>query len=162
MDYHRLTELAGTTCENQHEAQRFSGAWYNPERSGEGLVVEVLPDGRAVIYWFTYQPDDSSRQAWMIAEGSVRTDPITSLPVPQPDARIEQAATFQPIGGVYGPDFDPADIELVEWGEISLSFYPASTRFSWESNDPGFGSGDYNLERLARPMLADCEPEQSP
>ena len=64
-----LTRLAGTTCDNRQPNEWISGAWYNPDANGEGFVVEVIEDGRGVVYWFTHQPDDSGRQAWMTGDG---------------------------------------------------------------------------------------------
>ncbi|QOC22913.1 hypothetical protein IC757_01760 [Wenzhouxiangella sp. AB-CW3] len=48
-----LTRLAGTRCDNQQPNQALSGAWYNPDANGEGFIVEVLDNGRGVVYWFT-------------------------------------------------------------------------------------------------------------
>lgn len=111
MDYQRLTELAGTSCDRQSPYQEYSGAWYNPERNGEGFVVEVLPDDRGLIYWFTYTPD-----------------------------------------------FDPADVERIDWGRLEIEFHDDNTgHIYFDSALEGYGSGDYPIERLARPMLADCE-----
>src|SRR5207253_2574340 len=31
-----------------------SGSFFAPSRSGEGIIVEWLPDGRAIAFWFTY------------------------------------------------------------------------------------------------------------
>ncbi len=40
-----------------------NGAWYNPETSGQGILIEVLPDSnKAFLAWFTYDtttPDDN-------------------------------------------------------------------------------------------------------
>ena len=38
-----------------------SGAWFDPAHAGEGWQVEELPDGRNLVYWFTY--DDRGEQA---------------------------------------------------------------------------------------------------
>ena len=60
-------------------------------------MLEVLPDGRLLAYWFTY--DLSGRQAWMLtlSEGSVAQGST-------------QLDLLQPVGGRFGPDFDPDDI----------------------------------------------------
>jgi len=39
LNYQRLTELAGTHCDNQSLYQAYSGVWYSPERNGEGFVI---------------------------------------------------------------------------------------------------------------------------
>ena len=160
LDYQRLTELAGTTCDKQSDAQQHSGAWYNPDLNGEGFIVEVLPDDHAVIYWFTYQPDGSGEQAWMIADGEIETNIIIvpSLPGPRPTALLQDVPTYQPLGGIFGPDFDPDEVEMTDWGTLSITFYEDDTaKVEWESVHPEYGSGDYRLERLSQPLLAECE-----
>ncbi|MFU8831355.1 MAG: hypothetical protein ACNA7J_04275 [Wenzhouxiangella sp.] len=159
-DHVRLTSLAGATCDSQSRFQDLSGLWFNPERSGEGFVLEVLPDGRAVVYWFTYRPDATGRQVWMIGEGQMES---SNIGTPPPDAAaywVAFDAMIQPGGTVSGPGFDPSAIELVDWGKLHLDFFRQGTaRASWESQLDGYGSGSYPLERLARPMLAECGEE---
>lgn len=157
MDYQRLTELAGTSCDNQEWLQQFSGAWYNPQRSGEGFVVEVLPDRRVVLYWFTYQPDDSKRQAWMIGNGDLIAGVATPIPPTPPTAHVDLDPIHQPVGASYGEAFDPADVTLKDWGSLRLEFFGDGGHVYFDSNFPEYGSGDYPIERLARPMLAECE-----
>jgi hypothetical protein len=160
LEYRRLSRVSGATCEDQSGFQAYSGAWYNPERSGEGFVVEVLANDRAVVYWFTYTPDGSGDQAWMIGEGVVGSfDAIDDGPPPgQPESRIEIDSVWQPVGASFGPDFDPADVQLVDWGRLVVDFYrDGSGRVEWNSKLDGFGSGSYDLQRLARPKLANCD-----
>ena len=74
-----------------------SGAWYDPTRNGEGIVLEILPDGRPLAYWFTYDIDGN--QAWMLSLGTSDTRRGSfSLDM------------LKPTGGLFGPDFDPADV----------------------------------------------------
>lgn len=141
-----LTRLAGTTCDNQQPHQWISGAWYDPARSGEGFMVEVNEDGRVVVYWFTYAPDDSESQAWMIGTGEFA------------EGRVVIDEMIQPVGTRFGSDFDKSEIELIDWGSLTLTFFDdGSGEISYESNLPEYGSGSYPIERLARPMLAECE-----
>jgi hypothetical protein len=151
-----LTRLAGTTCENQGDFQEYSGAWYNPERSGEGFVIEVLPDDEAVVYWFTYQPDGSGQQAWMVGQGQIsKPHSVVLSPVFPPEASMD---LYQPVGTAFGAGFDPDEIELLEWGQIHFEFHPPdSGTVEWESNLEGYGSGEFPIERLTQPMLADCD-----
>jgi len=44
LDYVRLSSIAGTRCDSRQPQQWISGAWYDPQRSGEGFLVEVLED----------------------------------------------------------------------------------------------------------------------
>lgn len=145
-DYDRLSRLAGTACDNQHPLQDLSGAWFNPERSGEGFVVEVLEDGRGLVYWFTYHPDDSMHQAWMVGTGDFEGQTLA----------IEDMT--QPMGGAWGEDFNPAAIVHQPWGSLTLEFNDDESGHAyWDSVDPAFGSGDYPIQRLSRMRLADCE-----
>lgn len=155
-----LTQLAGTTCENQSEFQAYSGAWYNPERSGEGFVVEVLPNDEIVVYWFTYKPDESGEQVWMMGTGTIEHAFTVAAPPPGPNpvGIAELETMHQPAGGVFGADFDSTAVEFVEWGSLTLELLDdGSARVEWDSLLEGFGSGSYPLEHLARPMLAECE-----
>jgi len=159
-DHGRLSRLAGTACDNQGRFQEYSGAWYNPERSGEGFIVEVLPDGRGLVYWFTYVPDGSGSQAWMVGEGMLDGPEIT-VTVPPSDqlmAEIVIENMIQPVGTELPPNFDSNEIDYVDWGSLRLEFHhDGSARVFWDSQLDGYGSGDYPIERLARPKLADCE-----
>lgn len=150
LDYIRLSELAGTTCNNRSPFQQYSGAWFDPFRAGEGFVIEALPDDRAVVYWFTYKPDGSGDQAWMIGQGQFETGPDSQI-------HVEFETVYQPTGGVYGAAFDPATIESVDWGSLLVEFNDFETgRIYFDSHLAGYGSGDYPIVRLARPMLAIC------
>jgi hypothetical protein len=153
LDYQRLTELAGTTCETRTQFQELSGAWYNPEQPGEGFIIEVMPDDRGVVYWFTYAADGSGEQAWMMGDG-----PIAREHLSPPRTWLSIDSLIQPIGATYGPDFDPADVERIDWGWLEIDFHDADTgHVHFESHLEDFGSGDFPIERLARPMLAECE-----
>lgn len=160
-DLTRLTNLAGTTCDNQAPYQEYSGAWYNPERSGEGFIIEILPGKQAVVYWFTHKPDVSGEQAWMIGQGEIVHQGVIPTPFPGTvRARIVIESMIQPTGGRFGPNFDPEAIEYVDWGrmEIGIDIDGSDGAIvGWESQVEGYGSGSYELERLARPRLADCD-----
>lgn len=90
----RPVEIVATADAN---IPRKSGSWFDPTRDGEGVVLEILPNGQPLAYWFTYDIDGN--QAWMLAlgEGDVRRGSF----------RLD---LLQPTGGRFGPDFDPADV----------------------------------------------------
>src|SRR5699024_5475718 len=107
---------------------------------------------RALVYWFTYEPDDSGQQAWMVAEGRIETAGPTG-PV-----TISADHVIQPVGGHYGADFDPSRIEHIDWGSLEMTFDDTDRgHLSYASHLERFGSGDYAIQRLARPMLPDCQ-----
>jgi len=156
-NYQQLSRLAGTSCDNQSDLQQYSGTWYSPERSGEGFLVEMLPDDRVVVYWFTYQPEESGNQAWMIGNSAFRDDGIIIDPPPPWEEQVK-LTLYQPTGTSFGPDFDADDVNLQEWGELEMRFNGDGTgQVVWNSNSEDYGSGKYFIERLTQPKLADCD-----
>ncbi len=144
-----LTRLAGSRCDNQVDQQWISGAWFNPEQVGEGLIVEVNEDGRGVVYWFTHVPESSGNfQAWMTG-----------------DAVFDGQTLFvdnllMPTGTRFGTDFDGSEIDVAQWGSLTLQFDNDLSGHAWfDSELPEYGSGDFSLSRLARAQLADCSGE---
>ena len=155
-DHVQLSRLAGSTCDNQLDHQWISGAWFNPERSGEGFVVEVVEDGRGVVYWFTYTPDDTNEglafapagdwQAWMTGDARFDGSTLTIDPLYQPkDSGAEMPASTE-------------FIELNPIGHLEMRFLSdLSGEIEFISDSAQFQTSSYPIERLARPMLAECD-----
>jgi len=145
VDHIQLTRLNGTRCEDENLPQ-LSGVWHNPDIETDGFVVEILPERRAVVYWFTWVPD-SSNQAWMIGTGELDENQVIHI-----DDMI------RPVGGLFGEDFDPEEIILDDWGSLTLSFDDESqAQVAYMSHDERWGEGEYSLERLSIPMRAECD-----
>jgi len=165
-DNTRLTRLAGTSCDAFNGFEEFSGAWFDPARDGEGFIIEVLEDRRVVVYWFTYQPDGSGEQVWMMGVGEIARPPIADPPPPGPRliARATVRDLIQPRGGVFGSDFDPGAVESIVWGDLQFSFFDdGSAEVAWDSLLAEFGAGRHPLVRIVGPRLAECsdDPEDS-
>ena len=154
-DHQQLSRLAGSRCDNQDPRQWISGAWYNPDQTGEGFVVEVIEDGRGVVYWFTYTPAGTNDglepersgdwQAWMTGDGHFDGNTLT----------IENL--WQPRDTDYGMPGDAQGLANLPFGSLSLSFHDdLAGEASFDSIDEVYGSNHFTIERLARPMLADC------
>ena len=92
---------------------RFSGAWFDSGHEGEGFIVEILEDKRALVYWFTYQGDGA--QHWMLGVGEVEGN------------RITVSELMDTSGGRFGANFDPDDVVLKTVGALSLSFLDCTT-----------------------------------
>lgn len=125
----------------------FSGSWYDPSHDGEGWIVEVLDDDRALIYWFTY--DQTGQQAWMIG-------------LAERDGNSLVADLLQPSGAKFGNDFDPDAIQHSPWGTIRLTLNAcnsASIDYSSELN--AYGSGNLQAQRLVNIDGLNCaQPSQ--
>jgi len=149
----RITNIEGLTCQGVtkqaaksglHGGQ--SGSWFDAERNGEGFLVEViaLPDGTLVlvIYFFTFDPEGNL--AWMVASGIIDgTDTLTMDVV-------------QPVGGRFGPDFDPADVTNLDWGSMTFQLGCAGGSMSFDSTQPGYGSAERVLSRITEQLGVSC------
>lgn len=119
-----------------------SAHWYNPDRSGEGLVLEILDEDSAVIYWFTY--DEAGSQRWLLDVGSIDGRDIVF-----PELKVTQ-------GGQFGSSFDPADVETTVVGEAVLSFSDCdSAEWSYSAFDE---SETLDMTRLTQTMASGCQP----
>lgn len=129
----RTAEADGTVAPN---VPHKSGSWYDPTHNGEGFVVEVLPDGRLLAYWFTY--DLSGRQAWMMA--------LSENSVGQGSTQLD---LLQPVGGRFGPDFDPDDVTREPVGTVRIGLECNGGFQDYKSTDPAdFVDIRFNLERI--------------
>jgi len=122
-----------------------SALWFNPDRSGEGWVLEILPDGQALGYWFTYDEDGNPR--WLIGQG-----PIVGN-------EIQFNDLLAPVGGRFGPDFDPDEVDRVRVGSARLVL--ADCDSGWFEYDAYGQSQTIDLVRLSRTQGLDC-PDSLP
>ena len=122
-----------------------SSAWFDPSRDGEGFMLEILADKRAVMYWFTYNSE--GEQDWYIAVGEIRGN------------RILFPELIQASGGIFGPNFDPGKVTRTIVGSASFIFSGCETgAMEWLIDRDGNGRrhGRLNLQRLSRVMGIDC------
>lgn len=121
-----------------------SGAWYNPDQSGHGISLQILADGRAVAFWFVFDPDGEPVHLYM--EGQVQA------------TRVE-ADAFLGTGMRFG-SFDPAEHELSRWGQVLLEFHDCDhATLRWNANGEagsGYGEGSMPLTRLTGIATLPC------
>jgi len=155
----RITNIEGLSCVNLPDAALKSalhggksGSWFDVARNGEGFLVEViaLPNGTLVIvvYFFTFDPDGNL--AWMVASGV--TDGTDTLTM----------EVFQPVGGRFGPDFDPDDVMNVEWGTWTIQLGCQKGNLSYSSKQPGYGSAAHALSRITKQLGVSCNGGSEP
>ncbi len=143
----RLTSLMGLDCGQPRmspisEVARLSGSWYDPSHDGEGFNVEVLANGGVVVYWFSYDPLGQRR--WFFGVGEVIA------------GKLVFANMLTSSGGIFGPGFDPATVNLTHWGSLELDLTCHSGTASYNSSEVGFGSGVLHLVRLTGPDGLGC------
>lgn len=88
-----------------------SGQWYTEARSGEGQFLEILPDNKALVAWFTYPPAGADgEQRWLFGSGDwigngVRFDSL-----------------YETRGARFGSGFDPGAVVRTAWGPATFVF----------------------------------------
>lgn len=119
-----------------------SGSWYDPERNGEGFLLEFAENGSgkmATAYWFTYYEGQPywlfGATPYVVDDGEIRFD-------------LSQAT-----GPDFGADFDSSQLSIESWGEVTFKFISCSRAVAeWRSLDGEQGS--FDLQRITS-SLAD-------
>ncbi|MGY6631052.1 MAG: hypothetical protein ACXIUL_08595 [Wenzhouxiangella sp.] len=144
----RLSETLGQSCGQDlpgpwRAAAALSGSWFDPERNGEGFAFQVLESGQAVMAWLGF--DDQSRPIWAFGTG------------PQTGPGTFSIALQVTRGGGFAGDFDPEQVERLDWAEarLGLSCLDGSLQLAGESLAKGSNS-DLNLKRLTLLAGSDC------
>ena len=114
-----------------------SGSWYNPQQSGHGFLLQVVPPNTILAYWFVYTPDGTA-QSWVVGSGSF--DPASDT------VTIEG---FQDSGAKFPPNFNTTDITQTDWGSLTFTFAACnSATMSWVSKLPAYGSGSMPISKI--------------
>ncbi len=117
-----------------------SAMWLDRERSGEGWMLELLDDNRAIAYFFTY--DEHGQQRWLFGDGIVTGN------------RIHFDTLLLPTGGRFGPDFDVEAVERIKSGWATLTFSDCDN--GWYDIEAFGQHNSFHMERLIRPLGLDC------
>lgn len=122
--------------------------WEGPDRSGEGVQVEIANGGGGTLVFVAtiYSYDTMGNQIFLIAVG----------PASGNSAEVE---VFITEGGMWGDNFDPADINETQWGtgtftasscdSMHMSLIPNA-----EFQAEGFTDLEYDLIRLTTPVVS--------
>ena len=120
-----------------------SGAWFDPGHDGEGWLLEVLADDRAVVSWFSY--DSEGKQAWFLNTGSIEGNKITF------DLLV-------PSGTDFGPTFNADELTYPPWGNATLIFDGCNSgTMSYDSVLPTYGKGELELTRITKLAGLECQ-----
>ena len=133
----RITRVMGLACDTPDEPTSvagFSGSWYDPSHRGEGYNIEILADGRPVVYWFSYDKEGNRR--WFFGVGEVR------------DGKLVFDQMFTTKGGIFGENFDPTLVETPPWGTLVLDLDCNTGTATYTASEEGFDSGVLNIQRL--------------
>ena len=124
-----------------------SGSWFNPDRDGEGLFVEIVTnsdDSQGLsVAWYTY--DEFGEQMWLSGYGAIdETNTNVSVSVSVTN------------GPVFGPDYDKEDLNSVYWGTIAIQFQTCDQGNMTYTSSIGYGAGTIPLTRLTNVTQVNC------
>lgn len=118
--------------------------WGGPQRSGEGAQLEVIVTGEvfSIILTF-YSYDTEGNQIFLIAVGPI-------------NGNTAEVDVFITEGGMWGEDFDPADVSETQAGTGTITaFHCGLIRVSLDPNAEyeaqGYTDLEYDMVRLAPP-----------
>ncbi|HEX4479281.1 MAG TPA: hypothetical protein VH082_00620 [Rudaea sp.] len=117
----------------------YTGQWYDSTRGGEGISLEILPNDKALVYFFTYPPDGTAgKETWLTGVGDVVNNGIefADVQLPALDANGNLASTH--------------------WGRIGLVFDDCNSGSMRWDGPPGWGSMEVPLIRLTSPQGLGC------
>lgn len=116
-----------------------SGTWYDPSRSGEGLMLEFGRAGGqrvASMSWYTWSDANDGRQAWLVGSAPYSAG-----------ARSVTIELLKASGGRFGSAFNPNQVNLSTWGTGTLTFAGCNAlEFRWRRADGT--EGTQLLERV--------------
>ena len=147
MKLNRLTAAVSALClaagvaSNATAADATSGSFFNPAQDGHGFVFEELENGLLITYWYTYRPDGTST---FLLGAATR------------DGDSYKGTMSQTEGMTFG-DFDPADNELLTWGDFEVTFdHCNGAEVSWNPTIEGYSAGSTTVQRLTEINGANC------
>ncbi|MEM9303616.1 MAG: hypothetical protein AAGE01_15970 [Pseudomonadota bacterium] len=115
-----------------------SGAWFDPETSGQGVLFDVVPAENLVFMaWFTYETASGklgpTEARWLTAQGGI-------------DGTRAVLVVNNTTGGAFD---DPTPVETAPVGSATVEFLSCTTALlEFDFPDDGL-AGAINLVRLA-------------
>jgi hypothetical protein len=102
-----------------------------------------MTDERVLVYWFSF--DSLGNRRWFFGTGEIS------------DGRLLFEEMFTTHGGIFGPGFDPAKVELRPWGSLELNIDCEGGTAGFSPTEEGFPAGSLNLTRLTILDDLSCE-----
>ena len=125
----------------------YSGSWLNTDRDGEGFIFNIADIGGVntlVVFYFTYENDNSGRQAWVVGSAPI-TGNLADVPMV-----INSGAQF-------GSAFDPANVVSTPWGNVKVTWQDCTSATVEVTSS--FGDISFEIQRLTNPTIGatgDC------
>ncbi len=125
--------------------QTWSGAYFDPDNSGQGIFIEFLDDNRILAAWFLY--DNEGKQYWLTGLGGVQQNTI-------------ELTAYLTEGGFFPSMPPPQSVVIQEWGRVTLTFEDCNDgTLSWFPEIEGFDAGSHPITRLTSIATLNCTQE---
>jgi len=138
-------ELSGNSTEAVDINAGMDGAWFDPNTSGQGFLIDSHPDPEGgnfiFVSWFTYGDDTASGQRWLTAQGSF-------------EGSIAELDVFETTGGSFD---DPQATSTTQVGTMSIDFADCSNALLTYSLTDNGAKGDMAITRVLPGGQALCE-----
>lgn len=108
-----------------------SGAWYNPDRNGEGWILEITDPDRATLFWYTFE---NGKPLWMLGDGRLVTEQ---------GRQLLRFYNWRVRGPQFGEAYNAALLEYQIDSEITLWFDDCS------HGGLSYRGGLYPIQRLS-------------
>ncbi len=145
----QVVNFGGTIAggEDMPMAGTLNGTYFDPARSGEGIMVDFFAMGTnqkgIFVSWYTY--DDSGRGLWLVGNASLSPG-ATSVDVPM----------IVTEGGQFGPLFQASRVRRSAWGSINLRFPSCGSAVMRYTRAADGQSGQYRMSRLGQASDVRC------
>jgi hypothetical protein len=142
----RLTRLISCNQSQQNPMTGRSGSFFDPNRSGEGIFIQVLENGQVVVIFYTYTPE--GKQFWFLSSNAqINGNTITT------DMVYAASSTG------FASQFNADEIDLQPWGTITIEHQPGCNllNITYNSTVAGFGNGALTYQRLTQPAGTTCD-----
>jgi hypothetical protein len=140
----RLTHVADLPCATTHTHQSgLTGSWFDPGRSGEGMVMHIYDNDLAVVVMFTY--NSVGEQMWVMSTGAIAGDELVL------DSPISTS------GGRFGGDYDPDEVSYQPWGDVSVTLSCDQALLAYDPVSEDLPAGAWTLRRLTELEGLNCD-----
>jgi hypothetical protein len=116
-----------------------AGSWFNPDRDGEGFLLDLVISNNStafIVYFFTF--DNSGNQMYLVG-----VDPSYN-----PYTGVITANVNRNSGASFGNDFDANDVTREQWGTIEIEFIDCTTAIArWFPVVEGFQNGSSQIQK---------------
>ncbi len=143
------TPVTAPISERNGISSRYSGTWYQPETSGQGIEASIRPElgnGTIIAGWFTFDPqaaaDDAQAQHWFTLQGDLSSAASGSVTMP----------IYRTIGGAFDRSGSRNTVRVGEatWRFVNCEQSQLTYRFDDSDVAGAFGGrvGSMTLQRI--------------